>query len=377
MFTKRTLSMVLLSLCGAFVLMGQACPSDPGPTLPAGSPVPGPAGPAGLPGAPGSNASVTAGSGITVNNGEVALDVAFTDGLYWKLGGNTNIDAASDYFGTTDFRPLSLRTNAVERLRISESGDSVFSGLVDIQVNRTSAALETKQTGDAQAGVFTVDADPAVFTRAVIQAEIGNTMGEAMWLRTRLADHTTPVVKLHRHPTGTNNFIDGLTWDGINAAVRKFHVNGAGTFVAGSDFAEALPVAGDRKSFEPGDVVVFSAAAAGSVEKCRRPADTKLAGAYSTRPGVLGAEKHGETRIDPQDIPVAITGIVPTKVSCENGPIAPGDLLTTSTTPGHAMKAKSIRIGDAEVYPTGAILGKAIEGLDKGTGKIRVLITLK
>jgi hypothetical protein len=374
MFTKRALSLAFLSLGSAFVLMGQACPSDPGPTLPAGSPVPGPAGP---PGSPGTNASVTAGSGIDVNNGEVSLNVAFTDGLYWKRGGNAATNPATDYFGTTDFQSLSLRTNSVERMRINASGSFALSGPVDIQVNSSSPALAAKQTGDAQAGVFNVDADPPVFTRAALQAEIGNMMGEAAWLRTRLANHTTPVARLNRHPTGSNDFLDGILWDGINPGVRKFHIDGAGTFVAGSDFAEALPVAGDRKSFEPGDVVVLSSAKAGFVEKCSRPSETRVAGVYSTRPGVLGAEKYGETRIDAQDIPVAITGIVPTKVTCENGPISPGDLLTTSSTPGHAMRAKAVQIGEAEVYPTGAIVGKAIEGLNEGTGKIRVLVTLK
>jgi len=32
---------------------------------------------------------------------------------------------------------------------------------------------------------------------------------------------------------------------------------------------------------------------------------------------------------------------------------------------------------DVEIYPTGAVLGKALEGLERGTGKIRVLVTLK
>ena len=54
------------------------------------------------------------------------------------------------------------------------------------------------------------------------------------------------------------------------------------------------------------------------------------------------------------------------------GEISPGDLLTTSPTPGHAMVVKD--------YPRaqGAILGKAMQGLGKDQrGQILVLVTLQ
>ncbi len=73
----------------------------------------------------------------------------------------------------------------------------------------------------------------------------------------------------------------------------------------------------------------------------------------------------------------SIIGIVPTKVSTENGPIQVGDLLTTSSTPGYAMKALPLRIGKARVYRTGTILGKALESLKEGNGLIKVLVTLR
>jgi hypothetical protein len=69
------------------------------------------------------------------------------------------------------------------------------------------------------------------------------------------------------------------------------------------------------------------------------------------------------------ELPVAITGIVPCKVSAENGPIHRGDLLTTSATPGHAMKATELKLG--------TILGKALSELDSGTGVIDILVVLQ
>jgi len=68
-------------------------------------------------------------------------------------------------------------------------------------------------------------------------------------------------------------------------------------------------------------------------------------------------------------VPLAIAGIVPVKATTENGAIQPGDLLTTSSTPGHAMKAT-----EAEA---GTVLGKALGELAAGTGTINVLIMLR
>ena len=76
-------------------------------------------------------------------------------------------------------------------------------------------------------------------------------------------------------------------------------------------------------------------------------------------------------------LPVALMGVVPVKASAENGSIHPGDLLTTSETSGHAMRAQPVRINGTEIYPTGAILGKALESLESGTAKIRVLVMLR
>jgi hypothetical protein len=67
--------------------------------------------------------------------------------------------------------------------------------------------------------------------------------------------------------------------------------------------------------------------------------------------------------------PLAVVGVVPVKVSAENGAIQPGDLLTTSATPGHAMRA--------DHFVGGAIIGKALGTLEKGTGIIQMLVMLQ
>ncbi len=68
---------------------------------------------------------------------------------------------------------------------------------------------------------------------------------------------------------------------------------------------------------------------------------------------------------------VALSGRVYVRADAAYGAIKPGDLLTTSMTPGHAMKVSNS--GRAQ----GAILGKAMSGLKVGKGMVLVLVTLQ
>jgi hypothetical protein len=68
---------------------------------------------------------------------------------------------------------------------------------------------------------------------------------------------------------------------------------------------------------------------------------------------------------------MAVVGIVPCKVSAENGAISRGDLLVTSSTKGYAMRASDTK------KLAGSIMGKALQPLASGKGKIEVLVTLR
>jgi hypothetical protein len=89
---------------------------------------------------------------------------------------------------------------------------------------------------------------------------------------------------------------------------------------------------------------------------------------YSTAPGFVGGKPVGGAQNG--HVPLAVVGIVPVKASAENGPIAPGDLLASAATPGHAMRAN----GEARV---GCVIGKALETMAQGTGRIRMLVVLQ
>jgi hypothetical protein len=76
-----------------------------------------------------------------------------------------------------------------------------------------------------------------------------------------------------------------------------------------------------------------------------------------------------------QLFPVALCGCVPCKVVDENGPIQRGDLLTSSSIPGCAMKALPLTIGDEEFFRPGTIIGKALGSLVEGSGVIEIFVS--
>ncbi|MCH8821763.1 hypothetical protein IID23_04570, partial [Patescibacteria group bacterium] len=143
-----------------------------------------------------------------------------------------------------------------------------------------------------------------------------------------------------------------------------------------ADFAEyygsdGTLVAGDLVSIDTnkGAVGVETTVGLGSkawVEKSGSDYDRNLIGVVSTNPFT---EILSEGVFDPEEnpVPIALNGRVPVKVSTENGPINPGDPLTSSSTSGVAMRATN----------SGPIVGKALESYDEeGVGKIIVFISV-
>lgn len=138
----------------------------------------------------------------------------------------------------------------------------------------------------------------------------------------------------------------------------------------GADYAEMVEVSGDAASYQAGDVLVIDTNADRHVTLSSEPYSTNVAGVFSTQPGIVGS-RHEMGSNPPDELPVAMIGIVPCKVSNENGPIRRGDLLVTSSRPGYAMK------GTDRSRFAGAIVGKAMQSLDDETGLIEIMVTLQ
>jgi hypothetical protein len=136
----------------------------------------------------------------------------------------------------------------------------------------------------------------------------------------------------------------------------------------GLDYAEGFDVS-DMTGIAPGTVLIIDPNHPGKLTISDIPYDVKVAGivagANETGSGVrLGADQF--------DFDVALAGRVYCNVDATEAGVEPGDLLTTSATPGYAMKVIDYKRAQ------GAILGKAMERLEEGEkGQILVLVTLQ
>jgi hypothetical protein len=144
----------------------------------------------------------------------------------------------------------------------------------------------------------------------------------------------------------------------------------------GADVAEYILAS---EPLEPGDVVELDPHNPKHYRKAREPYSPWVAGVISTAPGFVLGAKHlslalsvngeGRGEVEPGERPLlALLGRVPVKATTENGPIRPGDLLTSASKPGYAMRCEDIHRCE------GAIIGKALEALDESEGAILILL---
>jgi serine protease len=144
----------------------------------------------------------------------------------------------------------------------------------------------------------------------------------------------------------------------------------------GADVAEYILAS---EPLEPGDVVELDPHNPKHYRKVREPYSPWVAGVISTAPGFVLGAKHlslalsvngeGRGEVEPGERPLlALLGRVPVKATTESGPIRPGDMLTSASKPGYAMRCVDV------TQCEGAIIGKALEALDKGEGVILILL---
>jgi hypothetical protein len=135
-----------------------------------------------------------------------------------------------------------------------------------------------------------------------------------------------------------------------------------------ADCAEDFDIS-DAEPIEPGTVMVLGNE--GMLKPSQHAYDKRVAGVISGagdyQPGI---------RLDKQPSqgnrsPVALLGKVFCKVDAGYEPIEVGDLLTTSDTPGHAMKATD------PFKAFGSVIGKALRPLPQGHGLIPILSALQ
>ncbi len=184
----------------------------------------------------------------------------------------------------------------------------------------------------------------------------------------------TAVVLLNQF--GEGDLIRGDSYVGGWQRVFKVEYNGATTcsvlnITGGSDIAEPFDIEGDR-NIRAGSVLIIDPEIPGRLRVSEKAYDRRVAGIVSGAGGIDPGMMLGQRgTIADGEHPVTITGRACVWTDTSNGPVSPGDLLTTSDLPGYAMK-----VTDYD-KALGAIIGKAMSSLDEGNGLVLALINLQ
>jgi hypothetical protein len=138
----------------------------------------------------------------------------------------------------------------------------------------------------------------------------------------------------------------------------------------GADLAEPFLIT-DKKKIPEGALVVIDERNPGKLKLSDRQYDKRVAGIVSGAGGLNPGLTLSQKEIIDNGVQVALTGRVYALANTSNGPIEPGDMLTTSDIPGYAMKATDMN------RSFGAVIGKAMSPLKKGQGLVLVLVSLQ
>ncbi|MCZ7356852.1 MAG: hypothetical protein O8C66_14300 [Candidatus Methanoperedens sp.] len=316
------------------------------------------------------------------DEGEICLDIKGDndDTSYIDVKGNS--------------QGLEFRINGKEKMRIDINGN-IFVGNAyaasDLSVNGTVSA--TKFIGDGSqltgAGKWSDAAGGIYYDKGNVGIGTITPSKELEVIGTVKADAFVGDGSGLKNIFGASKWIDGsiagriyynkgyvgiMTTDPVCALHVAGDVQAEGTMYSSYGFKTGLvgDLAENYSSdmdLEPGDVVRLDQDE-DRIIISEKPDDCLVLGVISTAPGfLLNTKRDGE-----KVFPVALCGRVPCKVVDENGPIKRGNLLTSSSIPGHAMKASPIKIKGEELFRPGTIIGKALDRHESGKGVIDIFV---
>ncbi|TNF24960.1 MAG: hypothetical protein EP329_23910 [Deltaproteobacteria bacterium] len=314
-------------------------------------------------------------SSQTCGTNKVAIGVSTTGTLTCQDVSTWDRDASNDLTTTTTFAgdvtgtysALTIPAGKVTASKLDRAYLPRSGGTVNGTVVGT--CLRPWRTGYLAFG--SCGALPTGYTQPTAQSD-GISIAPAS--NPAVGDDETLFFTTHDDCDATERVFMGTGATGNSAtAWRGLEVRGSGTAVVSgtltanagqlypSDLAENLPIA---ERLEAGDVVVAEHIDLDDFAKSRfrraaRAYDPTVVGVVSDTVALgMGPQKDRQ--------PVALKGIVKVKVDARTRPIAKGDLLVASDTPGRAMAA-------AELV-RGTVIGKALEDLDGDLGVILMLV---
>ena len=327
--------------------------------------------------------------GIGTASPQARLDIADFDGgggKYLSVGNNaflTDVDEAD----TTGI--YGLQNNYRGGLRLGSGGGTIygFNNNIGIGLGSPQGKLHIRDLGTA-VDIYTSKGSSNGWAKDVLTV-FGNPDAGFSTLDINSAHSGVTDRGLLRVHRGSQESLyvrmDGYVGIGTTSPQSALDVNGMTTtkilrVTGGSDLSEQFDinpaidsktVDAEEKVLEPGMVVSIEPDNPGQLIISKEAYDRKVGGIISGAGGIdTGMLMGQDGTLATGGMPVALTGRVYCKADASGGSIEPGDLLTSSSTPGHAMKATDY--DEAQ----GAVIGKAMTTLDKGQELILVLVNL-
>lgn len=280
-------------------------------------------------------------------------------------GNNSAIHAEAVGQGIGLFARASLGANAIEAVANGFGQAGVF---LSTDLQNTSAAVEITSAG-TNAALRVRNTNPLSFEAAYFVGRVDVARNENVLANSIRIQPTSGGAQLRLYDsTGASTIRLDAEYGGGGGRITTDEI----MITGGSDLSEQFDVTGTDGDVEPGTVVCIDKNNPGKLIACRKSYDKTVAGIVSGAGGVRSGMLMGQAgSVANGAHPVALTGRVYCKADASNGPIEPGDLLTTSDTRGVAIVVTDhARAG-------GAIIGKAMTGLTEGQGLVLVLVALQ
>jgi hypothetical protein len=278
---------------------------------------------------------------------------------YVSYRDNANVERAWVGYGTPGsphFSVINARPTGKIELRTLGGGGSVFLPSDFLGIGTSSPANPLHIASDLNAVVLLQDIGPDSTQSGYVSFRNGSGV-ETAWMG--YGTPGSPHMSMVNARTGGNIVLD----PGPGAAVQVPVLE-----ITGADLAEKFPAS---EKLEPGMVVAIDAKNAGKLCLSRAAYNHCVAGVVSGANNFSVGAVLGNLPGHEDAPPIALSGRVYVQCDASAGAIEPGDLLTTSDTPGHAMKATD------RDRSHGAVIGKAMERLESGRGLVLVLVNLQ
>jgi hypothetical protein len=284
---------------------------------------------------------------------------------YVSYRDNANIERAWVGYGTagsTDFSIINARSGGDIVLQTLGGGGSVVLPTDSLGIGTAApfSSLHVAKFGGLPAGgpAITLQDTGANSTQSGFLSFRNGTGTETGWIG--YGTPGSPHMTMINARAGGDIFITPAPGRAVKVPVLE---------ITGADLAEKFPAS---EKLEPGTVVAIDREHAGKLCMARGAYNHCVAGVVSGANNFSVGAVLGNLPGNESSPAIALSGRVYVRCDAAAGAIEPGDLLTTSDTPGHAMKATD------RDRSHGTVIGKAMEPLEAGQrGLILVLVNLQ